>query len=87
MTNSATSYLERHNNSNFEIGDIVRVTRKAQDYEEGWQNNWGKGMDSTVGHIGTIIKDAGEHGFVTKIFDGTEDHYRCFPYMILEKVL
>lgn len=39
----------------FQIGDRVRVLRKAKSNERGWQNSWiSSSMDRAVGRIGVI---------------------------------
>jgi hypothetical protein len=86
----AEAYLEEHNASGFEPGDIVKITRAAKDGENGWENGWNEVMDSHVGQYGVIADDAKENGFqiLTKETGKTMGLFRpyCFPYFILEKV-
>jgi len=39
----------------FHVGDRVRITRKAQANERGWDNSWVAEMNKAVGQIGTIV--------------------------------
>jgi len=73
-----SEYAYRQSRSGLKVGQKVKVTRKAADYEGGWSTVWVPKMDKYVGEILTI--------------DGiSEDGIRCegwyFPYFILEPQL
>ena len=40
----------------FIIGDMVKILRKSNHLDIGWQNEWVVDMDSTIGEIGTIVE-------------------------------
>ena len=64
-------------------GDYVNITRKAQDYENGWDNVWESKMDEYVGKIVKVLRtDIYEEG-ISLSCSGT-----CyfFPYFVLKKV-
>lgn len=63
-------------------GDKVRIARKAEDYDGGWNNNWAKSMDGEVGKVGFVVEDNGDRGIVID----TENGHWSYPYFVLEKV-
>ena len=83
------SYLTGHKKCGIKVGDKVKVKRKAESYELGWNNSWAGDMDSAVGRIGIVTVDNGQCGFELKFrptkskVDPTE---YAFPYYVLEKV-
>ena len=69
--------------NNVKVGDYVKITRKAQDYENGWDNVWSSEMDEYVGKIVKVLRtDIYEEG-ISLSCSGT-----CyfFPYFVLKKV-
>jgi hypothetical protein len=74
------SYSDRQKESGFKVGDKVRVTRIAEDYEDDWSNCWNSQMDGAVGNVFTIEEDRKELGFRLNFA-----RYG-FPYFILELV-
>lgn len=76
------AYLAGHKACGLKVGDYVKVTRKAEDYEVGWNSFWLGEMDSLVGHIYTILHDEGEEGFGIKVHS---TNY-ILPWFVLEKV-
>jgi hypothetical protein len=66
------------------IGDKVRVTRKADTHEQGWDNSWEPDMDKSVGCIGTIIQIPVSGGIEME-FEDNDDSYG-FPFFVLEKI-
>lgn len=76
-------YLEGHNNCGLKEGDLVLITRKAEDYENGWNEVWA--MDDFVGRIGRIVKDVSRDGFEVQIIDDNSYPY-SYPYFVLQKV-
>jgi len=81
------NYLKGHNNCGLKVGDRVKVIRKADSYEKGWNNSWVPKMDKYLGCIGIIVKDAKEFGFRVK-FECPGGIFRPYnyPYFVLEKV-
>lgn len=77
-------YLNGHKASGLRIGDRVRITRKADNAENGWKSYWAPIMDCTVGEIGTIESDDNYYGFKVNVGPGGDWRY---PYFILEKVV
>ena len=77
-------YLEDHRNCGIEVGDRVRVTRKAGDWEDGWGNSWADEMDEFVGETVIVLVDWGDCGFRCIQPEGNEVF--VFPYFVLEKI-
>ncbi len=76
-----SDYLERQKESGIRVGDRVKVTRIASDYEGNWGTHWTSRMNETVGKVWEVTANNSDHGF--KLNDGS----RCvFPYFVLEKV-
>lgn len=83
------SYTERQDEwikkNDLKIGDRVRITRKAGNYEDGWGVSWASfPMDSFIGKeacVRDINGGAGIHAECEKDFGGWN-----FPYFVLEKV-
>lgn len=77
-------WVKRHD---IKVGDKVRITRKADSHENGWENNWSFNMNNAIGKIGTIIiihnRDTENYGILVSI-DNFTDYW--YPYHILEKV-
>lgn len=63
------------------VGDTVKVIRKAQSHEMGWDNNWSS--DRFVGKAGRVV-DIRTTGSGVQI-DGDCDNF-LFPFFCLEKV-
>lgn len=63
-------------------GDKVRIVRKAESYEDGWDNNWPARMDDEVGKVGFVVEDNGDKGIEVD----TENGHWSYPYFVLEKV-
>lgn len=83
------SYAEAQEASGLKVGDRVKVTRKAKQLENGWENNWDDPMSKNLDKIG-IIKDIDSYrGIEVLILDGENKGYYkgyYYPYFILEKV-
>jgi len=75
-------YLSGHKKCGIEVGDLVRITRKAESGEGGWGNFWVGFLDDIVGKYGTVRSDDGVKGFDVCTELGSFD----FPYFILEKI-
>ncbi|MCK4328275.1 hypothetical protein KAX02_00375 [candidate division WOR-3 bacterium] len=78
-------YLKLQNEAGFKIGDKVKVMRKAESYESGWDEIWlPYKKDRYVGKIFPItnISDGG----ISLRYDENEPYSWHFPYFILEKV-
>ena len=78
------SYEERQAECGLEVGDFVKILRKAKDDENGWDNYWPEEADTWVGKTGEIIEDGGGVGL--KVFLEEENDWWFFPYFVLEKV-
>lgn len=80
------SYVERQDEwlkaNNIAGGDKVRIVRRAESHEDGWDNNWPARMDDDVGKVGFVVEDNGDKGIVVD----TENGYWSYPYFVLEKV-
>lgn len=78
-------YREGQENCGWNIGDTVRITRKATDNESGWDNEWASGMDDWVGKTATIIDFFDTFGIELENKEISELCYD-FPYFVLELV-
>lgn len=80
------SYAERQEKwikeNDLEVGDLVRVTREAEDNEGGWDCYWAPRMTALVGSVLKVKKIDEESGIVIP----TENGDLFFPYFVLEKV-
>ena len=78
-------YFEGHRNCGIKVGDRVRVTRKAEDGENGWSNVWGsENMDDFIGRP-CVVEDIGGLGGVQVRCPELNDWF-VFPYFVLEKI-
>ncbi len=85
-TNLENEYLRKHNQSGLKVGDIVKVTRKAENNELGWRNCWIKLKDEWIGKHVKIHADHGQEGFEIddRILRFEYGYYHA-PYFILSK--
>lgn len=70
--------------NDIQIGDKVRILRKAKGGEDGWPNQWNRYMNDEVGTVGRIIDIDGYHGLGVNFEKADCAWY--FPYFVLEKV-
>lgn len=75
-------YEVKHALCDLKVGDKVRISRKADTFEEGWGAVWRPEMDTCVGKTGHIMLDGESFGF--RVSEGGEGY--LFPYFVLEKV-
>ena len=61
-----------------EVGDTVKVLRKAKTREMGWKNSWTEEMDGLVGEEAEVVAIR-EYGIWLK-------NSLWFPFFVLEKV-
>lgn len=80
MTSLEEAYTELSKVSDFNVGDTVKVLRKAKDYELGWANVWESDMDDFVGKTFVVKRLAHDAGVCL-----TANGY-YFPFFVLEKV-
>lgn len=85
IRNISLNYLNKHKQSNLKEGDKVKILRKAEDYEFGWENSWSPFMSNMIGKIMVISKDNLQYGFSLRYYHETNSHFD-FPYFILEKI-
>lgn len=88
MTKMNKSYYQEKQNewineNHVKIGDTVRVTKAAEDIENGWPNNWVAAMLYAVGKMGRI-EGISDYGVEVNI-SGISRAFR-YPYFVLEKV-
>lgn len=79
-------YLLAQEHCGLKVGDFVKVTREAKNYEAGWDKNWNSYKSQAVGFIGRIIGDMGSCGFRVRINGAACECDLNFPYFVLEKV-
>jgi len=82
---SVYDYLAGHKASGIKAGDWVRVLRKAEDHESGWNTAWLPTMDRFIGKKCRVHTDNELNGF---ILEDPADSWSSwsFPYTVLEKV-
>jgi hypothetical protein len=82
---TADDYLAGHKASGIQVGDWVKVKRKAESNKAGWALSWmSPEMDFFVGETFQVKNDDGPQGFALYgVVHGRWD----FPYFVLEKVL
>jgi len=85
------SYVERQREwakeNNIQVGDKVKVVRKARDYEDGWGTCWVEEMDGMVGGVFEIIETNQEEDCGLDL--ASEDPLMVsylFPYFCLEPI-
>lgn len=76
------SYIERQNECGIKVGDNVKVIRKAESGEDGWENTWIFAMDGAVGNEYKVIGNDGTCGLTLDLDVGLN-----FPYFVLSKVV
>lgn len=72
------TYAELQAESGLKAGDWVKVTRKAEDFENDWGTVWNSNMDIFVGRVFQIDNICSTYGISSK-----GEWY--FPYFVLEK--
>lgn len=84
------SYAERQEKwikeNNLKVGDLVRVTRKADSHEDGWTNLWAQDMDKAVGEVGTVSHIPSDFRECSIEVDVLGIGLFLYPYFVLEKV-
>lgn len=68
--------------SGLKVGDKVRVTRAADQFEMGWKNGWVHTMDDSIGKTYTVYQLNGSLGIRLAEFPNSVD----FPFFVLEKI-
>jgi hypothetical protein len=77
---TSDDYLKAHRNSGIEVGDTVKVLRRATEGEQGWNNKWCTDMDSFIGKEFEVFEDDGVFGFSIEV--GVSEYN--FPWFVLE---
>lgn len=78
------AYLTLHNASGIEVGDTVRVLRKAKSYEMGWSNSWQVEMDGFIGGTFEVRSDSKAMGIELRRLGYS--YNLGFPFFCLEIV-
>lgn len=77
-------YIERQykwiQDNNIQVDSLVQVMFVAEDFENGWLNNWSPLMDEATGKIFTV-STTDEEGWGIKLDDG---YY--YPYFVLKPI-
>ena len=79
-------YLEGHRNCGIKVGDRVRVTRKAENHENGWGDFWVEDMDAEVGKVLKVVEDYKKYGFACRENLEKNALRWGYPYFVLEKI-
>jgi len=73
------AYKTMQDNCGIEAGDTVKVLRKAEDYENGWEYPWGGCMDRYIEGMFTVDR-VWEKGIT---LSECKDGYNTFPFFVL----
>lgn len=79
---TANDYIAAQAECGLKVGDWVRITRSAEEGEQGWRNVWNPLMTKYVGEIGQVSRLT-SGGLMVK-FPNSRDNFQ-FPYFVLEK--
>ena len=75
------TYVERQAKCGLKVGDRVKVLRRGDFGELGWENTWiDYEMDKAIGQVCTILAIDEKDGITLDQCDSY-----CFPYFVLEK--
>lgn len=81
------TYIERAKKwveeNNLKADDYVKVLRKAESHEHGWNAEWVREMDDCVGKTLKVLEINLIHDFICLEYN---DAAYSFPYFVLEKV-
>lgn len=75
------AYLTLHNACGIEVGDTVKVLRKAETDEMGWNNSWTTSMNKSIGKEFKVLRDANKRGF-----EISDSFGLSYPFFVLELV-
>lgn len=78
-TEKQKQWIKKHN---IKVGDKVRIIRKTDPQENGWEISWESAMNNTIKKIGIITKIS-NRGIKISVENAIEWWY---PYHVLEKV-
>lgn len=78
-------YVTRQKNCGLKNGDMVKVTRIAKSYENGWTNTWISSMNELVGNTYKIHNMNNDSAWGILIYVSDRIKWNV-PYFILEKV-
>ena len=76
--NVEEAYLVMHKASGIQVGDTVKVLRKAENYEMGWFNVWPIEIEPNLGYF-RVTQDDKECGFRL-------NHRWRVPFFVLEVI-
>ncbi len=86
----AQEYLEKQDACGIRKGDFVKIKRKAESFEGGWQDKWVEGMNEMIGCSGIVvsIKNTGILVIVPGVSRETMGMPlpNSFPYFVLKKL-
>lgn len=84
----SADYAKRAKECGLKAGDFVRLTRKAEHYEDGWNNVWPPVANGWIGRILRVDFIDDDDGSVKCVWhEGQPDEdWFHFPYFVLEKV-
>ena len=77
-------YLAGQEASGIKAGDWVKVTRAAEDHEQGWGNFWVSSMDDSIGKTLRVSNVFGASGIYLEESGAPLDYH--FPFFVLEPV-
>jgi hypothetical protein len=80
MEKNHEEYEQKQKECGIEIGDTVKVLRKASTHENGWSNEWVEQMDVYVGGEYVVSNINPMFGYNLEIIS------YWFPFFVLEKV-
>lgn len=75
---------------NVHKGTVVRINRKAESYENGWNDSWVEGMDNFVGKISVVESDIDSFfytsGLSVRVTNLDIYDTKNFPFFVIEVV-
>jgi hypothetical protein len=76
---------QRQNTPKFKAGDVVKILRKAENFEDGWENDWVDGMNASVGHLGVVVEVSTDYLHNVVVYTGEKPNYG-YPDFVLQHV-
>ncbi len=81
------TYEAQHSVCGLAVGDKVRLVRRPEKDERGWQYGWERMLDQHIGRVFEILEDEGKYGFSIPLhYRGSIWVYPRVPFFVLEKV-
>lgn len=70
----------------FKVGDKVRILRKAESREDGWENSWVSPMNAAIGQIGIVVSLSRLRYDVSVMVQGRTFGYPSFVLELVQPI-